>query len=111
MKFFYETATGRLISIGDDDPLLPNGVNVVDVPNYDVNVHMWDQATRSVISRPPKVLRDRLVDILTDPRFTDDFITMWNALNATRRTQLRNGLIRLLGSQRWRTGGEDLLLS
>lgn len=110
MRFYYRIDNGQLISSGDDDVTPGPGIGVVVVEDYNIDIHMWDPPTRTVISRPPKVLIDRLADIINDPRFAADFLVVWNALSATRKNQLRNGLIRLLGGQRYRNPGEDLVL-
>ncbi|MCC6192057.1 MAG: hypothetical protein IT318_23760 [Anaerolineales bacterium] len=104
----YETATGRLVSVGSvvAEPL-PAGLAALALagpPNVDGE--MWDAGTRAFVARPAKVLIDRLDDLITDSRYSADLIALWNALNATNRNRLRTGLIRLLGSQRWRTAGE-----
>lgn len=70
---------------------------------------MYDQATRGFVARPAKVLIDRLDDLVTNANYAD-FLTVWNNLSAQRKTLLRNMLIRLLGSQRFRPTSEPVEL-
>lgn len=111
-KAYYETATGRLLSVGEIEPeQLPPGVSellLAGQPNIDAV--MWDVATRAFVARPAKVLVDRLQDMITDSAYSADLIALWNALNATNRTRLRNGLIRLLGGARWRGPAQPITI-
>lgn len=56
----------------------------------------WDNLTRALVARPVPILIDRLDDM--QARFLNDadFVAVWNGLNATRRTQLRTGISRVL---------------
>ena len=96
----YETTTGRLRSLGSVvvDPV-PDGMSVLLVGENppDANV-MWDEATRSFISRPAKVLVDRLQDFASQPGVVD----FWQSLTNAQRVALRDALIKLLGPERWR---------
>jgi hypothetical protein len=109
---YYETSTGRLVSVGTDaNPSPPAGVTelqIASLPNFSTEV--WDAASRTFVARPAKVLIDRLNEIITDSQYADDIIALWNTLNAANRTRLRNGLIRLLGRYRFRSQGEPLNL-
>lgn len=118
--------TGDLASVGTESMfeggIVPGlgeqyqGYNVIvfgeTAPNW--SMLTWDVPTQSVVPRPAPVIISRLDDIeqwlLADP----DFILMWNALNQTRKTQLRNGwrrvMARLLGQQQWRGESEDVEL-
>lgn len=110
-RAIYDTATGQLISIGSvwPDPL-PPGLSFAEyVDQPDLSVVVWDEAARDFIPRPAKVLIDRLEDLLADPRFAD-FQNLWQSLNASRRQQVRDALILLLGRRRWRTPSQDTLL-
>jgi hypothetical protein len=109
---YYETSTGRLVSVGTTaNPSPPPGVTEVEIaamPN--LLTETWDAATHTFIARPAKVLIDRLNEIITDSQYADDIVALWNTLNAANRTRLRNGLIRLLGRYRFRSQGEPLNL-
>jgi hypothetical protein len=109
---YYETATGRLVSVGTDaNPSPPAGVTelqIASLPN--LATQTWDAATRTFVARPAKVLIDRLDEILTHPDYGADIQALWATLNTTNRTRLRNGLIRLLGRYRFRSQGETLNL-
>lgn len=100
----YETATGRLHGLGHivADPL-PDGFSVMlvgdDPPDASV---MWDEATRSFIPRPPKVVIDRLQDFLARPGVQ----AIWDSLTDNQRTAVRTALIRILGSRRYRSEQE-----
>lgn len=105
----YETATGRLESIGErDEPLRTarlDSLALEQQPN--LSQIMWDETTRGFVPRPAKVLVDRLDDFLTHPNYAD-FQTLWNALNATNKTRLRNIAIRLLGRNRYRNANQSV---
>lgn len=109
MWFAYvEDATGLLVSIGTiDQPSLPAGIVQIaaNVPDPLEPKWVWDTATRSFINRPAKVLIDRWQDLLTSASYSD-FQTVYNALNATRKQQIQAVLLRLLGTQRWRSASE-----
>lgn len=107
---YIRTSNGDLVSLGtnlvvpDDLDIVPTllAIDPTD-PAW-----MYDQTTRTFISRPAKVLRDRLDDITSDPIFTDNLVALWNTLNAANRTRLRNGLILLLGRHRFRNVSESV---
>lgn len=106
-RAYYLAATGELQSEGSGGfpDTLPPGWTFKEYPDRpDIHSLMWDNAARDFIARPPKVLVDRLDDLLTVP----EFLTVWNSLNATRKTQIRTALIRLLGNHRYRNQGEPL---
>jgi hypothetical protein len=105
----YNTANGALESIGSSDemPSIPNKTTLELVERPDLSAVMWDEVTRSFIARPAKVLIDRLNDIQTNPNFAD-FMTVYNGLNATNKTRLRNMIIRLLGNRRYRSQSESV---
>jgi hypothetical protein len=108
----YDTATGRLESESDTEIAARTGKTVLqlaDRPNINANGVMWDESTRTFIARPLKVLIDRLEDIQTNPNFAD-FMTAYNTLSAANKTRLRNMVIRLLGSRRWRNQNEPVEL-
>lgn len=110
-RVFYDDTTGRAVSMGSvwvDQ--LPPGIAFKEYgAPADLSAQMWNEATRDFIARPPKVLVDRLQEILTNPAYPD-FQTLWAALNATRRQQLTNALARLLGKARYRSAGGSLTI-
>jgi hypothetical protein len=82
---------------GSENPACTYSVReVAERPNW--TVQTWDRLTRAITNRPIPILVDRLDDIqarfLADP----DFAAVWGSLNATRRTQLRTGIMRVLAS-------------
>jgi hypothetical protein len=115
--FFIRKDNGDLVSEGSVVP--PNlstatydTMDVGERPDWGTNV--WDPATRQLVARPIPILIDRLDDIqarfLADP----DFAAVWAGLNATRRTQLRLGIMRvlaqLIGGRRFRQESEAVEL-
>lgn len=120
-----DPTTGDLISIGTEAMFEGGerpqgntyaGWDIVDfgptAPNGALKV--WDRIQRIWIDRPIPARFSRLDDfqqrLLNDP----DFSTVWNSLNATRKTQLRDGLRRvlgqMLGGQQWRDESEEVEL-
>jgi hypothetical protein len=111
---FNRKDTGDLVSEGD---AIPAGLDttiyetqqLVDRPDWTVKA--WNSTTKTLYDRPIPILIDRLDDIqarfLADP----DFSAVWATLNATRRTQLKTGIMRILASilrdRRWRQENED----
>lgn len=106
----YETDTGRLDSQGTvlASPLRAN-LTAVDVGTRPADNQMWNESSRTIIARPAKVLIDRLDDLSNDARFSD-FLTAFQSLNTVNRQRLRNVLIFLLGSQRYRVQSEEVTL-
>ncbi len=105
MTYFavYETSTGILRSLGTvlADPM-PRQFTVVDIGTSPADDTMWDEATRTFIPRPPKVLVDRILDLRTRPKF----LAIWNSLTARQQNDLRDDLIWLLGNARFRPEGQ-----
>ena len=99
----YETATGRPLSLSSvaPNPVKP-GHSVVDIGTKPDKTVMWDEATKAFIPRPPKVLKDRLQDLIDRPKVK----TFWQSLNAQQKTTLRDGVIWLLGGKRFRQENE-----
>lgn len=97
----YETATGRLHSLGNVvvDPV-PDGMTVMLVGDNppDASV-MWDEATRTFVPRPAKVLIDRLQDFLDRPGVQ----AVWDSLTPGQKIAVRDALIRILGPKRYRS--------
>lgn len=99
--FFVNQQTGDLVSEGS---VVPEGIDTAAYEVRDVGarpdwtVKAWNPATKALFDRPLPILIDRLDDIqarfLADP----DFAAVWATLNATRRTQIRTGIQRVLAS-------------
>lgn len=107
-----EPATGDLKSVGTVS-MFPDGnldafdgvydVHVFGETQPDFATKIWSLALRSLVDRPPPVIVSRLDDIEAWLLADDDFLLVWNNINATRRSQLRIGIRRivqrLLGAQ------------
>jgi hypothetical protein len=99
---------GSILSDFDDDIYEVRDVG----QRVDWATKVWRASDRQIIDRLPPVLIDRLDDIqarfLADP----DFSAVWGSLNATRRTQLRTGIMRVLasfiGARRFRQEDEQV---
>ncbi len=107
--FFINKANGDLVSEGST---VPAGIDttvyevrdVVDRPDW--TVKQWNPTTKTLFDRPLPILIDRLDDVqarfLNDP----DFAAVWATLNATRKAQLKTGIMRVLaqfiGARRFR---------
>lgn len=65
----YETATGRLESVGElvANPL-PAQFTSLSLAVSPGPTQMWDPGTRTFIARPPKVIRNAIVDTINDVR-------------------------------------------
>lgn len=109
MTYFaiYETASGRLHSIGDvlAAELNPayTALELPSKPNLK-NV-MWDEVSKNFIARPPKILADRLEDLQTNPAY-EDFRALYASLPQAQRDVLRDAIRRLLGRARYRNQAE-----
>lgn len=104
---YIDAASGQLLSMADTGEPAPAGVVRLDVAGDPRDpALMYDQTTRTMVARPPKVLGDRWADLQADPTFGPIF----GSLNATRKAQLQAVLIRVLGSRRYRAAGEPLEL-
>lgn len=94
----FDQASGRLISVGDVVGSLPSGVSTLTLAGPpDLATQMWDETSRSFVSRPAKVFVDRIQDLADDPVLS----TVWSRLTAAQRTTLRNRLVTLLGKYRF----------
>jgi hypothetical protein len=98
---------------GAADPACVHVVReVAERPDW--TVRLWDRLTRQLVDRPIPVLIDRLDDIQARFLADADFAAVWNALNASRRTQLRQGVGRvlasLMGARRFRGESEAVEL-
>ena len=105
-------SNGELVSVGTI-AMFPDGnlnafAGVYDVVSFgaaapDFAVKLWSAVLRALIDRPPPVLVSRLDDVEAWLLADADFLTVWNALNATRKSQIRIGIRRivqrLLGAQ------------
>jgi hypothetical protein len=70
--------------------------DVTDRPDWTVKA--WNPAIKQLYDRPLPILIDRLDDIEARFLADADFSAVWNSLNATRKTQLRTGIMRVLAS-------------
>ena len=66
-----ESATGRLESVGtvvaDDSLLASKGLVKISLgTSPPPDTKMWDQATRTFVDRPPKVIRDLFMEMLAE---------------------------------------------
>lgn len=64
----------------------------------ELRAEMWDPATTTLVPRPAPALADRIQDFLDEP----GVLTAFNSLNATQRQNVRNALVKILGTRRWR---------
>ena len=107
----YSTTSGSLFSQGSAPPSpLPGGLITASLAEQPAASQMWDGESLIFVPRPAKVLRDRLQDILTHPDYALDLQVIWAGLTAPQKTLLRNGLIRLLGRERFRPDGENVTI-
>lgn len=116
-----DDATGDLVSVGTE-AMFP-GKDIANVPagmtRHDFGADrpefarkVWNAAQRRLDDRPAPVMRDRRDDLMAMFQADADFMVVWNALNATRKNQLRNGLRRVLaqflGEQMMRRDDEPM---
>ena len=85
---------------------LPRGLTDVVLAEKPRRDQMWDEASRAFVSRPAKVLVDRLVDLRTRARFAD-FRDVYRRLSAEDRAKVRRGLALFLGRARYRNQAES----
>jgi len=98
-----EKSTGRAISFGTKiASILPAEWEAIPISNQPGSEQVWDEATRSLIPRPPKVLIDRVDDVLAKPTVQ----TFISGLNSGQRNLFRAILIELLGNRRFRSDDE-----
>ena len=91
-----DKSTGRLQSIGTRvAPKLPTTLEVRALNGKPIEGEMWDEATREFILRPPKVIIDRVDDIMNDPSLPP--------LSTAQKTALRKVIGRIMGSARRRS--------
>lgn len=110
---FVLKSNGDLVSEGS---MVPAGLDtdVYEVQEHaerpDWTVKAWNPATKVLFDRPLPILIDRLDDIEARFLADADFAAVWAALNVTRRTQLRTGIMRvlaaLIGARRFRQEDE-----
>lgn len=102
----YETATGRLVSLGNmiADPL-PQDLTAVDIGTaVDLRGQMWDAASKAFVARPAPVLIDRLDDL----RAMTGVPALWASLSAAQKLVLGNAIIKLLGGARYRKASQPV---
>lgn len=64
----YDKSTGRAVSFATSVPeTLPDALEAKEVPTQPSGSSMWDEALRNMVPRPPKILRSRIEDLLSDP--------------------------------------------
>jgi hypothetical protein len=106
----YYTATGILASETSVEPgNLPAPQAYKTYASKPSDSLMWDTVTRDYIARPAGGVVDRMVDLETHVEFVD-FQTGWGALNAANKQRVRNGIIKMLGSQRFRDTNEPVIM-
>ena len=99
----FDSATGRLLSVGDILGDIPAGAaTLVLAGEPDLRTQVWDEASRSFISRPAKVLVDRIQELRDDPVLS----AVWTRLTANQQTALRNRLVAFVGGMRFRSPSE-----
>lgn len=98
---FIRNNDGDLVSEGS---VVPEGIDtgvyeVRDVGTRpDWTVKAWNRAQRVLFDKPLPILIDRLDDIQARFLADADFLAVWDSLNASRKTQLRQGIMRVLAS-------------
>lgn len=98
--FFINKQSGDLVSEG---AVVPAGIdtNVYEVRDVvarpDWTTKVWNPTTKALTDRPIPLLIDRLDDIEARFLADADFAAVWATLNAARKTQLRTGIMRVLG--------------
>ncbi len=98
-----DKVTGRLMSQGMEPPeaVRPDAELIVlaERPEDD---HMWDEASRSFVPRPQKVLVDQLDDLEQHPAYQELRDLVIARLSPRQRRALRRAIQRLLGGARYR---------
>lgn len=108
----FNSTTGDLVSVATvvANPL-PDGLTSVTLASEpDLKLLVWDKVTRTFLARPAKVMIDRWQDFLTNVNYAG-FQTIYNALNAQRKTQIQAILIKFMGSSRFRSVNEPTEVS
>jgi len=108
----YDKLTGRLHSLGTVlAEAIPDNLAIKELSGWGTSGEQAKDEPPGImwgfIIRPPKVLIDRLQDIITHADYAD-FKEVWDALNATRKLKIKTALIRLLGRARWRNVSESI---
>lgn len=115
MQALFDSATGRLISLGDTIPIVPPGTASTNVGAVDLSAVMWDAPTRAFVARPAKVRVDRVEEwlsaILADATFASAYGTLTTARKNNIQTGLRNVLTTMLANQRYRAASEGTPLA
>jgi len=102
MPYFmlYETTTGRPISLSSVEvAILRPGTTSLDIGTKPDGSVMWDEVSKTMIPRPPKVFVDRMTDLRSRP----NFMAIFNSLTARQQNDLTNDIIFILGSERFRS--------
>lgn len=110
-RIFFDGNTGQLKSIASVWGDNPNNWDFIELEQEpDLSTLMWEETTRQFIVRPPKVFRDRLQDLMDDPRFEIFRTQVWQQLDANGQNVLRQAIIILLGKARWRNQTETVVV-
>lgn len=100
-----EPITGELKSVGTIAMFPDGNLNAFDgiydvvefgptVPSF--ATHLWSTTLRQLVVRPAPIIVSRLDDFEAWLLADSDFLVAWNALNATRKAQVRLGIRRIL---------------
>lgn len=107
-RAIYETATGRLLSVGSvwTDPPREHTAfkEYVDRPDQGND---WDVGTLDFVPRPPKVLIDRMDDLETHPTFLQ-FAEVFDTLTNQQKAKVRNAIRKMLGAEQFRLVSESV---
>jgi hypothetical protein len=105
--YYIVQSDGALVSESATLPTaLTVGQRVIEVTDrINADTMMWDKASQQFVPRPKPVVVDRLNDLMSSADFSD-FASVWSSLDATRRQKLRDAVIRLLGTKRFREQNE-----
>ncbi len=100
-----DPSSGNLVSVGTE-AMFPDGNLNAFVGTYDTHVFgadrpefsqsIWDKALRDLVPRPAPVWLSRIDDIEAWLTSDPDFLLAWNTLNATRKSQIRTGIRRIM---------------
>lgn len=103
--YLHEATTGRLVSVTSVAPsVLPDGITSVELSLGPSNTQMWDESSRTFISRPLEVLVDRIQDLANDSVLA----AVWTRLTVAQRQVLRDRLALLLGPYRLRNSNDGV---
>ena len=88
--YFFNTVTGRLVAAADVmPPTVPPDLSILTLADRAPDAQMWDDATRTFVPRPVKVLGNRLNDVMNDPDLAPILLRLLPSQRATLRTVIR----------------------